>query len=207
MASSRSQRGAPANMQPTPVPSQSGPITKRPIIEQVTPKRRQELMVEEPTNRASATAVIQTAERLINHAKELHDHKGLNDIVGKLNQYSALDMTDQTLAARRLQDTVIKQSAVNALQAMRDASKTGGAIGQVTEKEWPILEQSLAALGAAQSKADYQKALTNLQTQLQSSAARIRQAYESTYGPLQYKSVPHVDQGRSSNGAPRVVNW
>ena len=176
------------------------------IMNQVTPKERQSLLVAKPQAEAAATTVMQNNERLINIAQELHDHPGLSDITGKVNQYQALDMFPQARAARGLQSTMVKQVGVNALQAMRDASKTGGAVGQVTEREWPILQQSIAALDDAQSTGDYQKALKNLIAQIQSSTARIKQAYEQTYGGLNYQSVPHTPQGRgpTSNG---VINW
>ena len=127
-------------------------------------------------------------------ANELKNHPGLPDIVGRANQYSTFDMTDKAVNARALQSTLVKQSAVNALQAMRDASKTGGAVGAVSEKEWPILEQQLAALDGAQTTTAYKAALTNLNNQLTTSSKRVRNAYEQTYGQLKYESTPYEQQ-------------
>jgi hypothetical protein len=93
---------------------------------------------------------------------------------------------------------------VNALQSMREASKTGGAVGSVTESEWPILEQQLAALDGAQKPQDYKIALTNLQAQLASSSKRIRDAYEMTYGPLPYTAPQYTTQGRDAPPAGAV---
>ncbi len=45
---------------------------------------------------------------------------------------------------------------------MRDASKTGGALGAVSEKELKLLESNLAALNTAQSKEEFQKALDQI---------------------------------------------
>lgn len=177
-----------------------GPQTidpNKPIIEQVTPAERQKLMVEKPQAEAGATSTIQNVERMMNVAKELHDHRGLSNITGKVNQYSLLDMMPQTRAARGLQDSLVNQVGIQALQAMRDASKTGGAVGNVTEKEWPILQQSIAALSSAQGTAEYQKALVNLQDQLKTSMDRVKKAYESTYGPLKITPVPYTPQDRS----------
>ncbi len=132
-------------------------------------------------------------------ANELERHPGLKDITGKIDQYSALDVMPQTRAARALQGSLVKQAAVNTLQSMRDASKTGGAVGAVTEKEWPILEQQLAALDGAQSPKDYKVALQNLQSQMKGAMGRIKAAYSETYGSeLQYDSPKYVTQGRQT---------
>ena len=167
---------------------------EKPLINRVTPKERQTLMVAQPQQNVATQSALQNMERLINVATELKDHPGLNSIVGKANQYSVFDMTDNATNARALQSTLVKQSAVNALQAMRDASKTGGAVGAVSEKEWPILEQQLAALDGAQTTTAYKAALTNLTNQLTTSSKRVRNAYEQTYGQLKYESTPYKQQ-------------
>ena len=167
---------------------------EKPLINRVTPKERQPLMVAQPQQNVATQSALQNMERLINVATELKDHPGLNSIVGKANQYSVFDMTDNATNARALQSTLVKQSAVNALQAMRDASKTGGAVGAVSEKEWPILEQQLAALDGAQTTTAYKTALTNLTNQLTTSSKRVRNAYEQTYGQLKYESTPYKQQ-------------
>jgi hypothetical protein len=193
---------APRSVQPVAPSATAGavspsgqPVTEaKPLIDTVTPKERQVLMVAQPQQNVAAQSALQNMERLINVATELKNHPGLNSIVGKANQYSVFDMTDNATNARALQSTLIKQSAVNALQAMRDASKTGGAVGAVSEKEWPILEQQLAALDGAQTTTAYKTALTNLNNQLTTSSKRVRNAYEQTYGQLKYESTPYEQQ-------------
>jgi hypothetical protein len=179
-------------------PAQAGEA--QPLINTVTPKERQVLMVAQPQQNVAAQSALQNMERLTNVANELKNHPGLPDIVGRANQYSTFDMTDKAVNARALQSTLVKQSAVNALQAMRDASKTGGAVGGVTEKEWPILEQQLAALDGAQTPDAYRAALTNLNNQLSSSSTRVKNAYEQTYGKLKYEATPYQQQGQTSSG-------
>jgi len=185
------QRGATPTTTPTNVVPESNLI-----IDQVTPKERQVLLVAKPQAITGATTSLQNIDRLTSVAKELSDHPGLSKITGKLNQFSTFDATEEATAARALQSTLVKQAAVNALQSMREASKTGGAVGAVTEGEWPILEQQLAALDGAQKPEDYKIALTNLQAQLASSSKRIRDAYEMTYGPLAYTAPQYTTQGR-----------
>jgi len=199
---------APQRAATPPTPTTPTNVTPQPesnlIIDQVTPKERQVLLVAKPQAITGATTSLQNIDRLTNVAKELSDHPGLSRITGKLNQFSTFDTTAEATSARALQSTLVKQAAVNALQSMREASKTGGAVGAVTEGEWPILEQQLAALDGAQKPQDYKIALTNLQAQLASSSKRIRDAYEMTYGPLPYTAPQYTTQGRDAPPAGAV---
>lgn len=177
---------------PQVAPTQS--TDPKPLIDTVVPKERRALLTAQPQHTISAKSALQNMERLTNVAQELKDHPGLSGIVGRFNQYSVTDLTDDAINARALQSTLVKQSAVNALQAMRDASKTGGAVGSVTKEEWPILEQQLAALDAAQTLDSYRTALTNLVNQLAAGSERVRSGYEQTYGALNFKSAPYEKQ-------------
>jgi hypothetical protein len=169
------------------------------IIDQVVPAERQKLMMDEPAAASVTTSALQMSERIKSIASELKAHPGLPSIVGKISQYSALDLLPSTRDARALQDSLVNQIGIQALNDMRQMSKTGGAVGQVTEREWPILQQSIAALSKEQTPEGYKIALDNLVQQTNASMARVKAAYEKTYGELDYKSAEHVKQGSSSN--------
>lgn len=161
---------------------------------------RGQLEAAKPQAAIQGRTILASIDRLNSVANELENHPGLKDITGKIDQYSALDVMPQTRAARALQGSLVKQAAVNTLQSMRDASKTGGAVGAVTEKEWPILEQQLAALDGAQSPKDYKVALQNLQNQMKGAMGRIKSAYSETYGSaLDYEPIPYARQGRATD--------
>jgi hypothetical protein len=177
-----------------------------PIINQVTPKERQKLLLEQPQAQVSATTQMQNLDRFMAGAKELETHPGLESITGKFGQFSTFDVSEESRAARALQNTVIKQSATRALQDMREASKTGGAVGAVSQGEWPILEQQIAALDGAQDAAQYKIALQNLQSQLKTSRDRIQNAYEATYGPLKYTAPEYKKQELKKSSGWSVVN-
>jgi len=153
-----------------------------------------------PQEKLSAETALTNLTRMKNVAEELRGHKGLDSIVGKWNQYSIFDTSDNAINARALQGTLVKQSATAALQAMRDASKTGGAVGGVSEKEWPILEQQIAALDSAQTPKAYRIALQNLQSQLDSSIRNITQAYESKHGKLEFTPPKYYKQDEAQTG-------
>ena len=153
-----------------------------------------------PQEKLSAETALTNLTRMKNVADELSGHKGLDSIIGRFNQYSFADMSDNAINARALQGTLVKQSATAALQAMRDASKTGGAVGGVSEKEWPILEQQIAALDSAQTPKAYRIALKNLQTQLDASITNITQAYESRHGKLEFVPPKYYKQDEAESG-------
>jgi len=176
-----------------------------PIINQVTPKERQKLLLEQPQAQVSATTQMQNLDRFMAGAAELEKHPGLESITGKVGQFSTFDVSEESRAARALQNTVIKQSATRALQDMREASKTGGAVGAVSQGEWPILEQQIAALDGAQDAAQYKTALQNLQLQLKTSRDRIQNAYEATYGPLKYTAPEYKKQELKKSSGWSVV--
>lgn len=78
-----------------------------------------------------------------------------NEINGKVSGFfgKSLSLIPGTPAfdfQQRL-NTLAANIAFSELQAMRDASKTGGALGQVSERELALLESSLGALNIGQS--------------------------------------------------------
>lgn len=168
-------------------------------------KKQIELAKDKPQAELSATTALTNLTRMKNVAEELSQHKGLNSIVGKWNQYSIFDTSDNAVNARALQGTLVKQSATAALQAMRDASKTGGAVGSVSEKEWPILEQQIAALDSAQTPKAYRTALENLKSQVDSSMTNIRKAYEIQHGKLEFTPPKYYRQDETQPSAWKVV--
>lgn len=56
-------------------------------------------------------------------------------------------------------ETVDANSAFSALQNMRDASPTGGALGQITERELDLLKSSIANINPNRSQSDFFKGL------------------------------------------------
>lgn len=102
-------------------------------------------------------------------------------------------------------DNLVSQVGINVLQAMRDASKTGGAVGQVTEREWPILQNNLVALSRAQDEKQFRTELNNLVKWGEGVKQRLKQAYDADYGSLSKQGGSTAPQ--SQQGAPQSQTW
>jgi len=100
--------------------------------------------------------------------------------------------------ARQLEESlkpILGEAAFGRLQQMRDASKTGGALGQVSERELGLLESAMGALSTSQNESQFRANLLAYRKQLRESHARIQEQYKE------------MRAGGSSGGAkPRYEN-
>lgn len=78
-------------------------------------------------------------------------------------------------------NTLKSQVAFGVLQAMRDASKTGGALGAVSDAEGRRLENNLAALDQAQDAPAFQKAMDDIIRYVDETKPRLRSAFQQDY--------------------------
>lgn len=87
--------------------------------------------------------------------------------------------------ARNLQEnlkTIEADAAFSSLQNMRDNSPTGGALGQVSERELALLSSARAALSASQSPEQFKQNLKRYQNVRRKSLESTAKAYEMDYG-------------------------
>lgn len=125
---------------------------------------------------ASMSATESALNRLAEEANALKAAPGLGGITGIRGVLPDIPGTDAANARAKL-DTLKSQVAFGTLQAMRDASKTGGALGAVSEKELKLLESNLAAIGTAQSKEEFEKALSQIVKYTDEAKSRSRSAF------------------------------
>jgi hypothetical protein len=78
-------------------------------------------------------------------------------------------------------NTLKSQVGFNVLQAMREASKTGGALGAVSDRENELLQNNLAALDQAQSLGDFKKQLGKIKEYVTGAKQRLSGAYKQMY--------------------------
>lgn len=131
------------------------------------------------------TASMQAAESAMGElavfANELKNAPGLKGITGLRGAIPNIPGSDAANAQAKL-ETLKSKVAFGVLQAMRDASKTGGALGAVSEKELMLLQNNLAALDKAQSFEEFQRSLDGIIAYTEQAKGRIRNAYNMKHG-------------------------
>lgn len=97
-------------------------------------------------------------------------------------------------------DTIKANIGFDKLQELRDSSPTGGALGQVSERENVLLQSVWGALEQSQSRPQFVANLERVKKQVKESWARVSNAYKQTYG----EDMPE-DIG--SPAAPDMGGW
>lgn len=160
----------------------SGAVVPPALSGVLTPKQRAEREADRPKETAALNAVTMNLDLSIKEADKLLDpNSGLGNITGPVMGRTPNVSGSATNAQANL-DTLKAQIGVRVLQAMREASKTGGAVGQVTEKEWPILQNQLGALQQSQTTDAFRKNLKDVRDTLNKMKTNAKQSFESVYG-------------------------
>jgi hypothetical protein len=115
-------------------------------------------------------------------AELLENEKGLNEITGFFAGRTDLSaMSKEARRALALFNTITAKGGFSELQDMRNASPTGGALGNVSNQEGKQLIDSFGALSRTQNANDLRKSLTTARSDLQNLKQRMREAYDLTY--------------------------
>ena len=64
--------------------------------------------------------------------------------------------------------------------------RSGGSIGQITEREWPIIEGMIGALKPQMTKDEARKQFTKIKTYMENIRNNARNAYDAEWGETQY---------------------
>lgn len=160
-------------------PAQANPNTR------LTPKQQQELEQARPHATQAATGVMNALQNAINEADKLDTQPGLSHVTGPVAGRLP-NLSGTATNAQANLDTLKSQIGVQVLNAMREASRTGGAVGSVTEREWPILQNQLGSLQQSQTTAAFKENLKTVKATLQRIQNVQKNAYESSYGKMNW---------------------
>ncbi len=131
-------------------------------------------------NELNATADV--IDRLIgNEYKGIQPHPGIKGLTGYSSRVP-YDVNQKTVDAEALRQQLLAKSAFAELQKMRQNSPTGGALGQVSDKEGEMLKNAAAALQRGQSPEQFRTNLEKFRAQLRISKQRIADAYRNDFG-------------------------
>lgn len=137
-----------------------------------------------PQARRVVALVTQNMDRLDTALAELDKDPGLSNITGSIAGRTP-NITNLATGAQAKLKSIKSQIFQSSLQAMREASKTGGAVGNVSDKEGDKLENTIAALDQAQSTKDFRAQIAKAREQVKLSKQIINQAYQDQFGNVQ----------------------
>lgn len=158
-----------------------------PLIQQpdnkVTPKRKQELIAAQPATiglvNYTTTQLVDArdaAQSLLNNPAEL---KAISGMTGPT--MARVPGTDAYTGAQKLENLQTR-AFVTEIQRMRTASPTGGAVGNVTEKEMAALSNIQASLKSGLKEAELRKQLKQYIDSANRALKTIPNEYARTYG-------------------------
>lgn len=141
-------------------------------------------------------------DRLAASANELLKTSNLGRITGLTGIFPNVPGMEGADAQAKL-NTLKSQIGFGVLQAMRNASKTGGALGNVSDAEGKRLEANLAALENAQSEKQMRESLQKIVDFSTQAKDRLAAAFNMRHNPNN-PSTPDASKGAPfANTAPR----
>jgi hypothetical protein len=163
----------------------SGKMTPASAMESLSPKEIQKREAALPQATSSVKSIESKSDQFIKELEKLRDDEGLDQITGPV--YGRTPSVSRAGSrAQSTYDKIFAKGGFQALQDMREASKTGGALGNVSNEEGRRLEKSIVGgLDRTQNIADVKQGINDLIDEIRVSKARVREAYDSTYS---YKS-------------------
>jgi hypothetical protein len=155
----------------------------------ISPKEIQEREAVYPRASRAFTSATDSLDALISDLKELKEKPGLSSILGGV-EGRAPSFREKATEAQTLYDSIVARGSFSELQAMRDASPTGGALGQVAVQELEMLRSAFAALGQTQGKPSFVKNVDKAIARLEKKKNDIAKEYALTYAYRQLKAAP-----------------
>jgi len=142
---------------------------------------------------------VDNVQRLQEAARGLAQHPGLKGITAIKGAFPDIPGSDAANARAELFN-LLSQTATTTLQAIRNAAKTGGALGSVSDADIELLKNNLASLKTSQSAEAMQKNLDVIIKWGDRIKGRMQNAYDMTY-----KGAEAITPA-SGGSAPRGVD-
>ena len=173
-------------------------MTPANAAEGLAPKEIQKREAAFPAATSAVNGFEKKSDDFIKDLIALRDDAGLDQITGPI--YGRIGSVSRAGSrAQALYDKIVAKGGFQALQDLRDASKTGGALGNVSNQEGNQLKASFAAIDRRQAAEDVQAAINQVIADIEGARTRTREAYDSTYS---YKSeagqAPPAGAGKPS---------
>jgi hypothetical protein len=133
-----------------------------------------------PKASAAYRTAVNDIDTLINQLETLKTMPGLKAITGGVEGRTPSFFKEATAAQAQL-DKILAKGQFRSLQALRDASPTGGAVGNVSDAEGKALRDSFGAFNQAQQDEDFVGQIDDTIADLRFSKQNITQAFDDEY--------------------------
>lgn len=168
-----------------------------PLIEStaISPKSKEQLLIEQPKATAATEYALGSTRRIRNTINRILDNPNFSSAFGKDGVLlSYIPNTEAASAAAEL-DTLKNQLFVEGITDMRNASQTGAAVGNVTEKEGSRFENLKGSLQQKKKFKDIVAELERIDKEMDLAEKRISNAYNRTYRPADFIVDPLYARG------------
>jgi hypothetical protein len=189
---------APAGYRFTPA-GDLEPIPGGPASPSLSSKDIQKREAAYPQATQSVNGFETKSDQFIKDLESLRDDSGLEKITGPIFGRTP-SVSREGSRAQATYDKIFAKGGFQALEDMRAASKTGGALGNVSNEEGRRLEKSVVGgIDRTQNIKDVKKGINDLIDEIRVSKARVREAYDSTY---EYRTNRPVASEPAAPAAP-----
>lgn len=158
------------------------PLIKQPDA-QVPPKTKKELLVKQPSTVALSSYALKNVVDARDSAQKLLENPAYIDALTGVTAPAMKNIpgTD-AFTANQLMQNLLGRAFVNELSQMRNASPTGGAVGNVAVAEMESLSKIQSALTVGMKKGEFEKQLKQYINVSNRAIKTIPNEYARTYG-------------------------
>jgi hypothetical protein len=158
------------------------PLIKQPDT-QVPPKTKKELLVKQPSTVALSSYALKNVVDARDSAQKLLENPAYIDALTGVTAPAMKNIpgTD-AFTANQLMQNLLGRAFVNELSQMRNASPTGGAVGNVAVAEMESLSKIQSALTVGMKKGEFEKQLKQYINVSNRAIKTIPNEYARTYG-------------------------
>jgi hypothetical protein len=148
--------------------------------EGLAPKEIQKREASFPKWTAAVRSFETQADTLVTNLTKLRDNPGLSGITGIIYGRTPA-ITAEARSAKADLDNILARGGFAELAAMRQASPTGGALGNISNQEVKYLRDAFGALDTAQDTDTFKQKIDDVIAQLTTSKRNVREEYDNTY--------------------------
>jgi len=148
--------------------------------EGLAPKEIQKREASFPKWTAAVRSFETQADTLVTNLTKLRDHPGLSGITGIIFGRTPA-ITAEARSAKADLDNILARGGFAELAAMRQASPTGGALGNISNQEVKYLRDAFGALDTVQETDTFKQKIDDVIAQLTTSKRNVREEYDNTY--------------------------